>query len=128
MIKTKDMLGYCVAIPQSGYLAKDGYYITSDLTKYEITLDNTYTPDTIALNNSDLIELVIPDWAKYINCMGNNLTELIIPDSVQYLSCMNNNLTELIVPDNCAVYCDYNVKLINKTMYNRINRLKQILK
>jgi hypothetical protein len=120
----------------------NGWYITS--TGGKVILEPPYS---IAVARMDLIELVIPDGAidvecfgnnltkliipdsvKYIRCWDNNLTELIIPDQVKYINCRNNKLTELVVPDGCRVNCDESVNQINKTMYNRSNRLKNILK
>jgi hypothetical protein len=100
-----------------------GWYITSDLVKHELIQTNTI----FNLQQLNIIELVIPSQVKNVWCNHNQLTELDIPDSVEYVDCRNNNLTELIVPDNCEVYCDPHVKVITRTMYNRSNRLKNIL-
>ncbi len=119
-----------------------GWYKTSDGTLYELE-----TTNDISLCYMDLIELVIPDGVRVVWCWNNKLTELIIPDSVvavlcdknlltklivpdqvEYINCRNNQLTKLIVSDNCAVDCDPGVNRINKLMYNRSKRLKNILK
>jgi hypothetical protein len=84
--------------------------------------------DLINLSYMDLTELVLPDGVKEVWCRNNQLNELIIPDQVEYISCKGNNLTELIVPDHCIVDCDNTVKVITRTMHNRSNRLKAILK
>jgi hypothetical protein len=120
----------------------NGWYIKNNGVKHELIMDCN-----ILLNESDinelvlpsgarnvycwrnnLTELIIPDGLEQIDCSSNQLTELIVPDSVMWIHCYDNNLTELIVPDNCKVNCDPNVMIITKTMINRSNRLKNLLK
>jgi hypothetical protein len=102
-----------------------GWYKTSDEYGFKHCFERNYN---IGLNGRRITELVIPDGVKQIWCISNNLTELIIPSSVELIDCRYNKLTELIVPDNCMVFCDDTVKVITRTMYNRSNRLKAILK
>jgi hypothetical protein len=99
-----------------------GWYKTSKGIKYELYLD------FINVSGMDITELVIPYGVKQIWCISNKLTELIIPDSIISIRCRHNNITELIVPDHCEVECDESVNIITRTMYNRSNRLKAILK
>ncbi len=105
----------------------DGWYRTSSWIKQKI-LTNQLFPNEVFLPHKDIIELIIPHWAKDVNCYSNKITELIIPDSVKYIDCRSNEITELIVSDDCKVLCDDSVKIITRTMYNRSNRLKNILK
>ncbi len=98
---------------------------------YSNKLTKLIIPDSVTYINcrgNNLTELVIPNGVIEVYCSDNLLTELIVPDQVKRLDCMNNQLTELIVPDDCYVVCDNTVKLITRTMYNRSNRLKAILK
>ncbi len=101
----------------------NGWYKTSDGIKHKV--DAT---EYIVLNNMGIIELVLPDGIKKVYCWNNNLTELDLPDSVEWINCRANKITELICPDNCGVNCDNMCKVITRTMYNRSNRLKNILK
>ncbi len=152
---------YSKGIPHSGYLAKDGYYITSDGRKYQIREKNTISvcgmnitelvipvstkevycslnqlteldlPDKVVFldcEHNNLTELIIPSSVEWIDCNHNNLTKLDLPDSVQFINCRNNRLTELIIPDDCNVLCDPDVRVITRTMFNRSNRLKNLLK
>ncbi len=105
-----------------------GWYRKRGNKGVKIEIEPGGLTSSVFLEKCGIVELVLPDWTKYINCRDNKLTELIIPDSVQYINCMDNNLTELIVPDDCKVHCDPNVMIITKTMYNRSKRLKNILK
>ncbi len=119
-----------------------GWYIARDGSKHELESDYI-----INLSSMDIVKLVIPNGAKKVYCYNNKLTELVIPNgvievycwlnkltelylpcSVEYIDCKNNQLTELIVSDNCEVSCDDHVNVINRTMYNRSKRLKNLLK
>jgi hypothetical protein len=129
---------------------KNGYYITSDGTKHILEPNNS-----IYLCNMGIIELVLPDGIKIINCRDNKLTELIIPegtervwcwgneltkldlpDSVIKADCYFNKLTELIVPDillnnyseEALLGYDNDCIPISRTMFNRSKHLKSILK
>jgi hypothetical protein len=84
-----------------------GWYKTSDGDK--VILEST---DIIRLIYKGIIELVIPNGVKEVNCSNNsNLTKLIIPDSVEFIYCRNNKLTKLDLPDGIKrVYC-YNNQL-----------------
>jgi hypothetical protein len=101
----------------------NGWYKTSNGIRYEF-----WSSDLINFSGRDIVELFIPNGVIGVNFDNNQLTELIIPDQVEYISCKGNNITELIVPDDCIVRCDESCKVITKTMYNRFNRLKAILK
>jgi hypothetical protein len=101
----------------------NGFYVDSYGVKCEFGPNFNFY-----LSGKNLVEFIIPDGSRVIHCNNNNLTKLDLPDSVEYISCKGNNLTELIVPDNCGVDCDPDVRIITRTMYNRSNRLKNLLK
>ncbi len=100
-----------------------GWYIKSTGEKVILKTDHR-----IDLINMDIVELFITNGVTHVECRDNNLTKLDLPDSVQFINCRNNRLTELIIPDDCKVLCDPDVRVITRTMFNRSNRLKNLLK
>ena len=61
--------------------------------------------------SKNIVELIIPDGCRIVECSNNQLTDFIIPDGCKAVRCDNNQLTELIIPDGCeSVWC-YNNQL-----------------
>jgi hypothetical protein len=102
---------------------KNGWYKTADGIK-----DKLDPGGWVYVAHMNIVELNIPAEAEFIYCHNNFLTKLDLHGSVKLVNCKNNLITELIVPDDCDVYCDQHVNVITRTMYNRFNRLKNILK
>ncbi len=97
----------------------NGWYITSDGTKHII-----YPTNTVSLIDMCIIELVLPNQVKSVNCSYNNLTKLTIPDSVEEIRCKDNFLTELIIPNKVkSINCSNN-KITELIIPNNVSTIE----
>ena len=91
------------------------YYKTSDGKVIELKKQ-----EKLYLLNRNIVELVITDVFKEINCQHNQLTKLIIIDGCEVVKCHNNQLKELIISDKCE-YVRADMKSV--TELNKVDRL-----
>ena len=80
-------------------MIKTKYYKQIDGKKVEFVIDYQ---KYLYLSYMNIVELILPDGCRVVNCENNQLKELIIPNSCKSISCHNNQLKELIVTDVCT--------------------------